>query len=156
MGEYIQELRKVVGHRPLLQVGASVLIEDSQGRLLLEKRKDTNNWAHIGGAVELFEEVETTAKREVLEETGLILDDLQFFAIFSGEKFRFVYPNQDEVSNIDIVFLCKSYHGTLQPQTSEVTELRFFELQELPDQLFAPSIPVLEAWKKHHCLNKSG
>ena len=38
MSEYILDLRKLVGHRPLLQVGASVLLEDEQGRLLLPQK----------------------------------------------------------------------------------------------------------------------
>lgn len=32
MSEYILDLRKTVGHRPLLQVGASVIVVDSEGR----------------------------------------------------------------------------------------------------------------------------
>ena len=37
------DLRKIVGHRPLLQVGASIIIEDNQGRILLQLRKDLLN-----------------------------------------------------------------------------------------------------------------
>ena len=32
---YIMDLRKVVGHRPLLQVGASIIVVDECGRILL-------------------------------------------------------------------------------------------------------------------------
>ena len=35
MSDYIMDLRKIVGHRPLLQVGASVIVEDEEGRLRL-------------------------------------------------------------------------------------------------------------------------
>lgn len=35
MSDYIMDLRKIVGHRPLLQVGASVIVEDEQGVILL-------------------------------------------------------------------------------------------------------------------------
>ena len=38
MSDYIMDLRKIVGHRPLLQVGASVIVEDEKGRILLQKR----------------------------------------------------------------------------------------------------------------------
>lgn len=37
MSDYIMDLRKIVGHRPLMQTGASVLVIDEDGRLLLEK-----------------------------------------------------------------------------------------------------------------------
>ena len=41
MSDYIMGLRTIVGHRPLLQVGASVIVEDSQGRILLQLRSET-------------------------------------------------------------------------------------------------------------------
>ncbi len=34
---YVEELRKLVGHRPLILVGAVVIIEDQQGKILLQK-----------------------------------------------------------------------------------------------------------------------
>ena len=38
--EYILELRKLVGHRPLLMVGTATLIVDTNNRLLMLKRSD--------------------------------------------------------------------------------------------------------------------
>ena len=58
MSGYIMELRKLVGHRPLLQVGASVIVEDVQGRILLQQRSDNGCWGYAGGSVELDEVVE--------------------------------------------------------------------------------------------------
>ena len=71
MSNYILDLRKLVGHRPLLQVGASVIVEDAEGRILLQLRSDNLCWGYAGGSVELDEVVEDAAKRELLEETGL-------------------------------------------------------------------------------------
>ncbi len=44
MSDYIMDLRKIVGHRPLLQVGASVIVEDEEGRVLLQKRSGNHRW----------------------------------------------------------------------------------------------------------------
>ena len=68
MSSYIMDLRKIVGHRPLLQVGASVIVEDKEGRILLQLRSDNHCWGYAGGSVELDEEVEEAAKRELFEE----------------------------------------------------------------------------------------
>ena len=85
---YIMELRKEVGHRPLLQVGASVIVVDEHGRILLQLRSDNNTWGYAGGSVEIDEKVEDTAKREMYEETGLIAKQLSLLGVFSGKMNR--------------------------------------------------------------------
>ncbi|MDD3335019.1 MAG: NUDIX domain-containing protein [Eubacteriales bacterium] len=148
MGEYIMDMRKRVGHIPLMQCGASVIVENEKGEILLQKRSDNDTWAYAGGSVELFERVEDAAARELLEETGLIADELTLLGIFSGERMRYTYPNGDEVSNVDIVFVCKKYHGTLKCERGEVEELGFFSLDQLPQPLFEVNRPALEQYMK--------
>lgn len=151
MSEYIMELRKLVGHRPLLQVGASVIVENEHGEVLLQKRTDNHCWGYAGGSVELDEVVEEAAKRELFEETGLVAEELTLFGVFSGKETHYVYPNGDEVSNVDIVYLCKSYSGTLKCQEEEVEELRFFPHNALPEKLSPPiRIPLLR-WAFEKC-----
>ena len=120
MSSYIMDLRKIVGHRPLLQVGASVIVEDKEGRILLQLRSDNHCWGYAGGSVELDEDVEEAAKRELFEETGLVAKELTLFGVFSGKDTHYVYPNGDEVSNVDIVYICKDYSGDLLCQEGEV------------------------------------
>ena len=148
MSEYILDLRKLVGHKPLLQLGASVLLEDERGRLLLQRRADCHLWGYHGGSVELDEVVEEAARRELWEETGLRAEKMELFGIFSGPELHFTYPNGDEVSNVDHVFLCTSYSGTLRPQPDEVEELRFFAWDELPEDTVSMNRPALRAWRE--------
>lgn len=146
MSGYIMDLRKIVGHRPLLQVGASVIVEDAQGRVLLQLRSDNHCWGYAGGSVDLDEVVEDAAKRELQEETGLIAEELELFGVFSGTDFHYVYPNGDEVSNVDIVYVCRKYSGTLRRQAGEVENLRFFELDDIPQNISPPIRKPLEKW----------
>ena len=146
MSDYIMDLRKIVGHRPLLQVGASVIVENEWGEVLLQKRADNHCWGYAGGSVELDEVVEDAARRELLEETGLIAREMELFGVFSGKDTHYVYPNGDEVSNVDIVYLCKNYGGTLKCQEEEVEELRFFPADALPGNLFSPNRKPLLKW----------
>lgn len=74
--DYIRQLRQFIGHRPLLMVGAAVLVLDKQNRLLMMKRSDTGRWGIPGGAMELGEVVEHAARREALEETGLEIGEM--------------------------------------------------------------------------------
>lgn len=138
MSSYIMDLRKIVGHRPLLQVGASVIVEDKEGRILLQLRSDNHCWGYAGGSVELDEDVEEAAKRELFEETGLVAKELTLFGVFSGKDTHYVYPNGDEVSNVDIVYICKDYSGGLLCQEGEVDALKFFPIDQIPDNLSKP------------------
>ena len=152
---YILDLRKLVGHRPLIQVGAGIIVEDPQGRVLLQLRSDNHCWGYCGGSVELDEQVEDAAKRELYEETGLIAEDVELFGVFSGPELHYVYPNGDEVSNIDIVFLCKRYSGELKPQAGEVEALRYFALEEIPENLSPPIRPALTKWMERKRLEQA-
>ena len=138
MSSYIMDLRKIVGHRPLLQVGASVIVEDKEGRILLQLRSDNQCWGYAGGSVELDEDVEEAAKRELFEETGLVAKELTLFGVFSGKDTHYVYPNGDEVSNVDIVYICKDYSGDLLCQEGEVDALKFFPIDQIPDNISKP------------------
>lgn len=139
-------LRKIVGHRPLLQVGASVIVENDRGEILLQKRADNHCWGYAGGGVELDEVVEEAARRELYEETGLIAREMELFGVFSGKDTHYIYPNGDEVSNIDIVYLCKKYDGTLKCQEDEVEELKFFPSDALPEPISPPVRKPLMHW----------
>lgn len=150
MSSYIMDLRKIVGHRPLLQVGASIIVEDSQGRILLQKRADNHCWGYAGGSIELDEVVEDAARRELLEETGLIARSMELFGIFSGPQTHYVYPNGDEVSNVEIVFLCREYEGELRCQEGEVEELCFFAADEVPENISPPIRRGVEQWLRRH------
>lgn len=148
MSDYMMDMRRLVGHRPILQAGASVLLEDPEGRILLQRRADNHLWGYHGGSVELDEVVEEAARRELWEETGLRAGKMELFGIFSGPELHFIYPNGDEVSNIDHVYLCTEYTGELRPQPGEVEELRFFAADELPspEEITSMNLPALRAW----------
>ena len=101
--------------------------------------------------MELDEVVEDAARRELFEETGIVALELELFGVFSGKDTHYIYPNGDEVSNVDIVYLCKKYEGSLKCQEKEVEDLRFFPADALPEPLSPPiRIPLLKwATRKH-------
>ena len=146
MSNYIIDLRKLVGHRTLLQVGAGIIVENEKGEVLLQKRADNHCWGYAGGSVELDEVVEDAARRELLEETGLTALELELFGVFSGKETHYIYPNGDEVSNVDIVYICRKYEGKLNCQEDEVEELRFFPADALPENLSPPIRKPLLKW----------
>ena len=146
MSDYIMSLRALVGHRPLLQVGASVIAVNGAGELLLQRRTDNGCWGYAGGSVEPGEDTALAAARELEEETGLRPESLELFGVFSGERLHYIYPNGDEVYNVDVVYLCRRWRGELRPQAGEVEELRWFPPDDLPAPLMPPNIPALEKY----------
>jgi isopentenyldiphosphate isomerase len=71
---------------------------------------------------------------------------MEFFMVNSGPEVHYIYPNGDEVYNVEIIYLCKSYHGTLKPQEEEVEELRFFALRDIPEEISDPIAPVVREY----------
>ncbi len=157
MAGYIMSLREKVGHDPLLQCAGSIIIENEKGEVLLGRRTDNHKWGYAGGSIELGETIEECAKRELYEETGLIADEIEFFMINSGEETHYTYPNGDEVYNVEIIYICRKYHGELCKQDEELEELRFFSMREFPkmEEISDPIRPVFRKYLEYKKWNIS-
>ncbi|MFD1019826.1 NUDIX hydrolase [Thalassobacillus hwangdonensis] len=131
--DYIEYLRKMVGHSKVIMVVSGVFIFNEKGEVLLQRRSDNGEWGHPGGFMDMGESVEDTARREIFEETGLHLGKLDFLGIYSGAEQERVLPNGDEVALVKIMFTCHDFEGTLEAKDSESLELKFFPLDQLPD-----------------------
>ena len=126
MPNYIMDLRKLVGHRTLMQCAASIIIVNEKNQILLGKRTDNHKWGYAGGSIELDEKVEDCARRELFEETGLT-------------------RRSSDLSNIEIIYVCRRYHGELKRQEEEIEELRFFNLEDIDiDNISPPIRPVVK------------
>jgi 8-oxo-dGTP pyrophosphatase MutT (NUDIX family) len=141
---YIEDMRALIGHRPLILVGSCVLILDDQDRLLLQLRTDNRFWGILGGGMEPGETVEETARREVREETALEVETLEFFGVFSGQEFCYQYPNGDQVCDVNIVYIADRVKGQLRADPDETLELRYFPLDQLPANMNPPDRPILD------------
>jgi mutator protein MutT len=144
---YIQELRAVVGSRPLILVAAGVLICNAAGELLLQRRTDDQLWGIPGGSMELGESAEETARREVWEEIGLLVGQLRLFAVFSGAEMEHTFPNGDQVAIVSVVYLAAPAPGQAPTCGDESLELRYFSreaLQAVP--LSSSNRPIIRAF----------
>lgn len=75
---YINDLRKYVGHNPILTAGVGLLVFNSEDKILMQLRTDYNLWGFPGGSMELGESFEDVAIRELKEELNLNLDHIQY------------------------------------------------------------------------------
>ncbi|AAP26136.1 TPA: NUDIX hydrolase [Bacillus anthracis] len=132
---YIEELRKVVGSRPLNLAGVAVAVFNEQGQILLQQRQN-GIWGVPGGFVELGESTEEAGRREVFEETGVEIGTLQLISVFSGKEFFVKLPNGDEFYPITIAYLCKDIKGgLLKADGIESLSVQFFDFDKLPENI---------------------
>lgn len=153
MTDYIQNLRRIAGTQPLMQCGATVVVFDSEERVLMLRRNDNKRWCFPGGSIELGEYVEETAQREVLEEAGIHVGNLRLLNVFSGEELYYKYPNGDEVYNVDVVYYTNEYNGdiTINEESSEYT---FFAVADIPNDVSPPQLSIVEYLKTKYPLDK--
>ena len=126
------DLRKHIGHAPLIGVGATTLVFNDKNELLLNLRTDTNTWGIPGGSMELYETIEDTAIGELKEETGICAEELELVTVLSGKDYYFEYPNGDQMCTVIVLFKVMNYSGTLKASDNESAALEFFSLTDLP------------------------
>ena len=135
-----------LGYVDEIEYSRVVCVSRYKDKWVFSKNIKRGGWEIPGGHIEEGESWQDACKRELYEETGLIAKELTLFGVFSGKELHNIYPNGDEVSNIDIVYICKSYDGELKCQPGEVENLKFFDVSDLPDNIFKPNIPAIEEY----------
>ena len=122
-------------------IGVVVLVKNDD-KILLGKRLSKvgfGQWGLPSGKLTPGESMVAGAKRELLEETGLTVDDLEFINITNDIR------NQND-HWIHLVFLAKGIHGqpkVMEPDKCEVWE--WFSTDKLPKPLFYGHTKLLEA-----------
>ncbi|MGY3717367.1 NUDIX hydrolase [Sutcliffiella cohnii] len=134
--DYIKHIRSLVGQEKVIMVVAGAFVFDKDNRLLLQQRTDSGSWGLPGGFMELGETVQETARREVFEETGLRLGELNLFGMYSGPKYDKTFSNGDQVSMMLVLFTCTDYKGELVKSNEESLKNTFFSINNLPENLF--------------------
>jgi 8-oxo-dGTP pyrophosphatase MutT (NUDIX family) len=135
--------------------GVGVIVEDAQGRILLEQRRDCGLWGLCGGALDLGESFEAAAIREVKEETGLDVEIVRLQGVYSGPQYRIVYfaDNGDVTQKLDVVLVARITCGKLV-KSHESETLEFFTRETLP--AWEQMVPPVWEPLKDYLANKAG
>lgn len=132
-------------------VGFGVLMIRSN-KVLLGKRHDdpekassllegAGKWTMPGGKLHFGESFEDGAKREVLEETGIKLNNVKVICL-----------NNDMVATAHFVtvgLFSDDFEGDPRvTEPDEITEWKWFDMDRIPKPMFFPSTKLLESYKK--------
>jgi mutator protein MutT len=104
--------------------GAIILNDSGQVLLLKHRFRAGSGWGLPGGFLEAGEQPLDALRRELREEIGMEIKDVEVFAARSFSK-----PRQ-----VEVLFLCRP-NGSPQPRDVEIERAEWFSLNSLPPGL---------------------
>ena len=133
MRNYIQKIRSKLGHEKFIHPAARIIVENDNHEILIIEKRDTGQIGIPAGALEENETIEACIIREVKEETGLQLLDLEVIGISSNPDSETVnYPNGDCIQYFTVEFYSSKWTGTIKiKDTDEIRAARFAHVNQI-------------------------
>jgi 8-oxo-dGTP pyrophosphatase MutT (NUDIX family) len=101
-----------------------VLATDADGHLLLQRRRDTGQWALPMGKMELGERPTECAIRETQEETGILVKPTGLLGLFSDPGHIVAYGDGEIRQEYEVILLARPVSG--EPRINdEASEVRW-------------------------------
>jgi 8-oxo-dGTP pyrophosphatase MutT (NUDIX family) len=107
-----------------------VLAVDDAGRVLLQRRRDTGQWAIPMGKQELGETPSQCAVRETLEETGVLTEVTGILGVYSDPGHIVVYIDGEVRQEWELILLGRPVSGT-PAANDEASDVGWFTPDEL-------------------------
>jgi len=121
--------------KQILPAVAAAIFND-QGEILLQKRKDVNQWCIISGHVEFGETIEEAILREIKEETNVKASITRFVGVYSSPASQ-TYTYKDK----KVQYVTSYFEAKLQDSiaagfcNNETQELQFFPVDNIPKDM---------------------
>ena len=133
-----------------VRVGVGIIIRNGNKILLghrCKNKEDTggiigrDTWSLPGGKQEYDETLLEAAAREVKEETNLVISNLKLVGVCDD-----IAPDRHFIT---VTYVTDDYEGelTVMEPTKE-DEWKWFDINDLPDNLYEPSINSIKCYKE--------
>jgi ADP-ribose pyrophosphatase YjhB (NUDIX family) len=123
---FVQAALGIIFRHPI--TGTSIVPVLPDGRIVLIRRRDNGRWSLPGGIVDWGEDIPTSVKRELAEETGLDLISVKrLVGVYSD-------PTRDPRFHSICVLVEALVEGTMLARDKlEVMDVQAFAIGELPE-----------------------
>ena len=123
--QFVQTVLGIIFRHPI--PGTSIIPILPDGRIVLIRRRDNGRWALPGGVVDWGEDISTTVRRELREETGLELVKIRrLVGVYSA-------PDRDPRIHSICILVEAEVQGKMNiKDTLEVIEIEAFPPSSLP------------------------
>lgn len=126
---------------PKVAVGA--VVGNDRGEILLVQRADNGVWLYPTGWADVGYSASEVAVKEVLEETGMVVEPVRLIAVLDGLRLGFT-----RVPLYSLVFHCRVVGGELCRHPLECLDVGWFAETSLPTPLAGAtrwSVPAFQA-----------
>src|SRR3954471_2963298 len=142
MSDYVRRLREQVGHDLLYWPSVACFVRDDDRRILFVRHVD-GRWTFPAGAMDPGERPAEAARRELLEEAGVVVELTRILGVYGGgDAFQGTYSNGDEVAWVTIVFEAHIVSGEAAPSDDETAEVRWVT----PEEAFELELSQASRW----------
>ncbi len=121
---------------PKILPAVAAAIFNAQGEVLLQRRKDVNQWCIISGHVEYGESIQEAILREIHEEANVSAKIVRLIGIYSSPDFQTYHYPEQSVQYVTSYFEVKLLEEIGQDfSKNESFELKFFNKNKLPQEM---------------------
>ena len=132
---YYPILREKVGAESIILPGTTAAIFNEDGQILAIKKGAQDYWNLPAGLSDLGETTTATVVREVLEETGFIVEPTRIIGIYSHPDISQArFPNGEKAHSVDLLIECNITGGEFKPDGVEVELMQFMDIEALAAQ----------------------
>lgn len=128
-------------------IGVPIIVLSPEGKVLMAERikvYGSGLYGMPGGHIELNESIQETVKRELMEETGLVAEEMEFVGVVRELQ-------KKEYNFIHFGFFVKKFHGELKNvEPTKSKDWEWVSIDQLPENILPGHKAVLDMFKNQN------